>query len=63
MPGPADHLILDRIYCQLLSNRNIRECLAEPLIRDIARASECIEFTDDRGDWEIVVRRIEGGRD
>lgn len=63
MAVPVDHPILSRIYRQLVSTRLIRECLADPLIRDIVQESESIEFTDDNSDWEIVVREIEGGRD
>lgn len=60
MPLLIDHYILDRIY-RLLMGVNHRG--PEPIIGDVVRESECIEFTDDTGDWEIVVREIEGGRD
>lgn len=65
MPAPVEHPILDRILIQLkaIHDMSIQECVAGPMYRDIVQGSESIEFTDDNGDWEIVVRPIEGGRD
>lgn len=59
-PVPVDHPILGRLYRQLMV---IHDRVEAPMIRDIAQSRECVEFTDDAGDWEIVVRRIEGGRE